>query len=168
MQYESLSNSRLYYVFPNLQNNKDKPARSFHRSPVSVLKTSFLMCLKQRMEKKTWQSGYQDPLSDFKTLHHLYHPWGLDPSTASLRGNAPSSPHHVKNRPHCPLHTGSTFCIFLSWPHHDAKFFYNGSSVERRKGREGRQGRASWVTWSTKTCWSLFPHLYKVPGKQRW
>ena len=56
-------------------------------------------------------------------------------STASSRGNLRSIPHSLNNRLRWPPYTGSTFCIFLSWPHHDAKFLYDGSSVEGRDTR---------------------------------
>ena len=96
----------------------------------------------------------------------------MDPSQCLVincrsQGNLPPSPHSLKHRPHCPSHLGSTFCIFLSswqeipsvfsWPHHDAKFLYDGSSVEGRERREWHQGRASWVSWSTKGFLSSLP-----------
>ena len=109
--------------------------------------------------------GYWDPISDLKTVHNLPYSWGLgSPTVSSYQlhvavGNLPSIPHFLKHGPHWSPHTGSTFCIFLFWPHHDPKFLYDGSSVERREGRWGTQGQNKL---------SLFPDLYRVPGKQRW
>ena len=88
-------------------------------------------------------------------------------------GNLPSIPHSLKHTPHCPPHTGSTFCMFLSWPHHEAKFLQDGSSVEGREGKEGHQGWVSWVSWSTKAFlsslrWSLSTGIWKAEIIENW
>ena len=144
---------------------------------MSVLKTSLLTCLKQMMEEKKTGSqvpGYRVSLSDFKTLHHLSYSLGLDPPGVSgnqlqvARGKLPSMslPKAWTPMPPTHTHTGSTCCIFLSWPHQDARFLYDRSSVEGREGREEHQGSRSWVSWSTKAFLSSLPSSLQGSWKE--
>ena len=124
-----------------------------------VLKTSLLMCLQHMMEENVWHPviRFPRPTLGFK-IFTSFISLGFGSITCKSWGNQPSIPHSLKHRPHCPLHTGSTFYIFLPWSQHDAKFLCDGSSVEGREGREGETpGRASWVSQSTKAFLGSLP-----------
>ena len=115
-------------------------------------KTSLLTCLKQIMEKKSWQPSnrlwsltlwFKNPTSSFLSLRSgsIHSVWIYQLQVAG--GNLPSIPHSLKHWLHCPPLTGNTCWIVLSCPYHDARFLYDGFSVEGREGREGHHGRAS-------------------------
>ena len=57
-------------------------------------------------------------------------------STASSRRKSVIHTSLPKDRLHSPPHPGSTFCIFLSWPHHDQNFSTMEFLFCRMKGRE--------------------------------
>ena len=115
---------------------------------MSVLKTSLLMCLEHTMEEKGWHpvTRLPSPTLWFKNFTLPFLSLGSGSINYKSWRNLPSIPHSLKHGPHSPPHTGSTCCIFLSWPHHDVRFLYDGSSVEGREGREEHQSRRSWVS----------------------
>ena len=141
----------------------------YNRKPQNTVKQlSFNLNKEKKKRKKKWWRkrtasqvpGYQDLISDLKTVYHLSYSLGLDPSTAICRGESAIYPSLPKARTplvstewkhllYCPLLTSWRYKISLQW-------IFCG----RKRRGEGHQGRMSWISWSTKAflsslLWSL-------------
>ena len=127
------------------------------------------MCLQQMTKEKNWQpvTRLPSPTLWFKNFTSAFLSLGSGSINRKSWRNLPAIPDSPKHRPHWPPHTGSTLCIFLSWPYHDAKFLYDGSSVEGREGKKGHQDKAE-SPEAQRPSWALFPDLYRVSGKKKW